>query len=128
MRAARRRIEVLQRVDGWLVLAIVGLCLCGLLFIGSATSDDALFEAQQGRQALFVACGLGVGFFAILPHYVHILRLAWVFYGIALVGLCGLGSRSRARSSSPIPNAAPTTSWSASSRGGSARRPTPASR
>jgi len=88
--AARRRIEVLQRTDGWLVLAIAGLCLCGLLFIGSATGDDAQFAAQQGRQALFVACGLGVGFFALLPHYVHILRLAWVFYGMALLALCGL--------------------------------------
>ena len=33
-------------VDGWLVLAIGSLCLMGLLYIGSATSDDALFAAQ----------------------------------------------------------------------------------
>ena len=87
---ARRRLEVLRRVDGWLVLTLVALCLCGLLFIGSATSDDAVFAAQQGRQALFVACGLGIGFFALLPHYVHVLRAAWVFYGAAVLALLGL--------------------------------------
>lgn len=88
--AARRRLEVLRDVDGWLVLTVAALCLSGLLFIGSATSDDALFAAQQGRQALFVACGLGVGFFVLLPHYVHILRAAWLVYGATVLLLLGL--------------------------------------
>jgi rod shape determining protein RodA len=84
------RLAVLRRLDGWLVLAIAALCLCGLVFIGSATSDDALFHAQQQRQSLFVACGLGVGFFVLLPHYVHILRGAWLFYAVVLLALLGL--------------------------------------
>lgn len=87
---AQQRLRVLQNVDGWLVLTIAALCLVGLLFIGSATSDDALFAAQQGRQSLFVVVGLGVGFFLILPHYVHILRGAWFFYGVAVLALIGL--------------------------------------
>jgi len=87
---AQRRLRVLQNVDGWLVLTIAALCLVGLLFIGSATSDDALFAAQQGRQSLFVVVGLGVGFFLILPHYVHILRGAWFFYAVAVLALIGL--------------------------------------
>jgi rod shape determining protein RodA len=85
-----QRLQVLRNVDGWLVLAIAALCFAGLLFIGSATNDDALFAAQQGRQALFVVVGLGIGFFLLLPHYVHIMRVSWVLYGIALLSLLGL--------------------------------------
>jgi rod shape determining protein RodA len=81
---------VLKSVDGWLVLAAAALCLTGLVFIGSATRDDAGFSGQQSRQALFVACGFGLGFFALLPHYVHVLRGAWVFYGVSVLALVGL--------------------------------------
>ena len=87
---AQRRLQALKNVDGWLVLTIVSLCLMGLLYIGSATSDDALFAAQQGRQALFVVVGLGVGFFVLLPHYVHILRCSWLIYAVAVLALLGL--------------------------------------
>ena len=84
------RLDVLRSVDGWLVLAIAALCLCGIVFIGSATRDDVLFGQQQARQALFVVCGLGLGLFAILPHYVHVLRLAWIFYCLVVLALVGL--------------------------------------
>ena len=84
------RLEVLRSVDGWLVLAIAALCLCGIVFLGSATRDDVLVGQQQARQALFVVCGLGLGLFVILPHYVHVLRLAWVFYVVVVIGLAGL--------------------------------------
>jgi rod shape determining protein RodA len=87
---ARRRFEVLRRVDGWLLLCTAALALCGLVFIGSATSDDALFAAQQTRQALFLACGAGLGFFLILPHYVHLLRGSWLLYGSVVLALLGL--------------------------------------
>jgi len=87
---ARRRLAVLKNVDGWLVLAIATLALVGLVFIGSATMDDAVFGAQQGRQALFLACGVGISFFVLLPHYVHILRGAWVIYAITVLALLGL--------------------------------------
>jgi rod shape determining protein RodA len=86
----KRRLEVLKDVDGRLVLATAALCLCGLVFIGSATSDDVRFAGQQSRQALFLACGFGVGFFALLPHYVHVLRAAWVIYGAVVLALLGL--------------------------------------
>jgi rod shape determining protein RodA len=85
----KSRLEVLKDVDGRLVLAAAALCLCGVVFIGSATRDDARFAGQQARQALFVACGFGIGFF-LLPHYVHVLRLAWIGYGGALLALAGL--------------------------------------
>ena len=85
-----RRLQVLRNVDGWLVLIVAALCLLGLLFIGSATSDDAVFAAQQGRQALFAVVGLGIGFFVLLPHYVHIMRGAWFFYGVAVLALLAL--------------------------------------
>ena len=87
---AQRRLQVLRNLDGWLVLTISALCLAGLLFIGSATSDDALFGAQQGRQSLFVIIGLGMGFFLLLPHYVHIMRVSWVLYGVVVVALLAL--------------------------------------
>ncbi len=86
----RPRLDVLKNVDGWLVLAIAALCLCGLVFIGSATQDDAKFANQQGRQALFVACGFGLGFFLLLLHYVHVMRVSWVLYGAAVLALAGL--------------------------------------
>ena len=87
---AERRRRVFENLDGWLVLAVAALCLVGIVFIGSATADDAAFGAQQGRQALFVAIGMGCGFFVLLPHYVHILRGAWLFYGLVLLALLGL--------------------------------------
>lgn len=87
---ARNRLDVLREVDGWLVLVTAALCLCGLVFIGSATHDDPLFHGQQARQALFVACGFGIGLFVVLPHYVHVLRGAWLFYGAVLLALLGL--------------------------------------
>jgi rod shape determining protein RodA len=68
----------------------MALALCGLVFIGSATSEDALTAGQQGRQALFLACGMGVGFFVLLPHYVHIMRAAWPLYGLVVLALAGL--------------------------------------
>ena len=86
----KRRLDVLRNVDGWLVLATVAACLCGLVFIGSATSDDALFAGQQSRQALFAACGIGLGFFVLLPHYVHWLRASWVLYAAVVLALLGL--------------------------------------
>jgi len=85
-----RWVRLLRNVDAWLVLTILALCLAGLVFIGSATADDALFGAQQGRQALFVAIGMGCGFFVLLPHYLHVLRGAWVLYGGAVLALLGL--------------------------------------
>ncbi len=87
---ANQRLRVLRNVDGWLVVIIAALCLAGLLFIGSATIDDAVFGAQQGRQSLFVIVGLGVGFFVVLPHYVHIMRASWFLYGVAVLALMGL--------------------------------------
>jgi rod shape determining protein RodA len=87
---ARRRLDVLKRVDGWLVLGCAALGLCGLVFIGSATSDDSLFHAQQTRQALFLLCGFGIGFFLLLPHYVHAMRAAWLVYGAVVLALLGL--------------------------------------
>jgi len=87
---ASRRLQVLRNIDGWLVLTIAALGLLGLLFIGSATSDDALFAAQQGRQSLFVIIGFGIGFFLLLPHYVHIMRGAWFCYGVSVLSLIGL--------------------------------------
>lgn len=86
----RRRLQVLANVDGRLVLAIAALCLCGLVFVGSATMDDVQFQNQQSRQALFVACGFGLGFFLLLPHYVHVVRGAWLFYAGVVLALLGL--------------------------------------
>ena len=86
----KRRLAVLKDVDGRFVLVTAALCLCGLVFIGSATRDDGKFAGQQSRQALFLACSFGVGFFALLPHYVHVMRAAWVVYGSVVLALLGL--------------------------------------
>ena len=88
--SGKRRLDVLGDVDGWLVLVTAALCLCGIVFIGSATRDDPVFHEQQARQALFVACGFGIGFFVLLPHYVHVLRGAWFCYGVVVLALLGL--------------------------------------
>ena len=85
-----RRLDVLKNVDGWLVIAVGALCLCGLVFVGSATQDDPKFGNQQVKQALFVACGFGLGFFTLLVHYVHVMRASWVLYGVAVIALGGL--------------------------------------
>lgn len=81
---------VLRHVAPWPLLCTLALALCGLLFIGSATRDDAQFGNQQARQALFLLCSAGIGFFVVLPHYVHVMRGAWVFYGAVLLALLGL--------------------------------------
>lgn len=86
----RDRLAVVRRIDGWLLLAILGLGWCGLLFIGSATQDDPQFDGQQGRQALFLLVGCGFGLFLLLPHYVHMLRTAWLAYGVVVLALLGL--------------------------------------
>ena len=45
MRGPGRRLEVLQRLDSWLLLGIAALCVCGLLFIGSAiVYEEAALE------------------------------------------------------------------------------------
>ena len=86
----KSRLDVLRSVDGWLLLVTAALLLCGLVFIGSATHTDTLFAGQQSRQALFYAVGVGVGFFVLLPHYVHVLRSAWLVYGVVVLALLGL--------------------------------------
>lgn len=85
-----RALHVLRRVSPWPLLAAAALALCGLTFIGSATEHDALFQLQSGRQSLFLACSAGLGFFLLLPHYVHYLRASWVLYGISILALLGL--------------------------------------
>jgi len=83
-------LTVLQRVSPWPLLAAAALALCGLTFIGSATNDDALFAMQRSRQSLFLACSAGLGFFLLLPHYVHFMRASWVLYGGSILALVGL--------------------------------------
>ncbi len=83
-------LQVLKNVAPWPLLCTLALALCGLVFIGSATRDDAVFGAQQGRQGLFLLCSAGLGFFLLLPHYVHVMRAAWLFYGAVVLALLGL--------------------------------------
>jgi rod shape determining protein RodA len=83
-------LSALRHVAPWPLLCTLALALCGLVFIGSATRDDAQFGTQQTRQALFLLCSAGIGFFVVLPHYVHVMRGAWLFYGAVLLALLGL--------------------------------------
>ncbi|MCA8949024.1 MAG: FtsW/RodA/SpoVE family cell cycle protein [Planctomycetes bacterium] len=85
-----KALHSLRNVSPWPLLFAGALSLCGLSFIGAATEHDALFADQSGRQSLFFACAVGLGFFLLLPHYVHYLRAAWVFYGLAIAALLGL--------------------------------------
>lgn len=84
------RLGVLADVPGWPVLCVAMLALCSLVFVGSATADDPQFSGQQARQAMFLACGAGIGLFLLLPHYVHVMRAAWVCYGAVVLALLGL--------------------------------------
>lgn len=83
-------LRALSRVPPWPLLCTGALALCGLVFIGSATQNDPGFGGQQGRQALFLLCSAGLGFFLLLPHYVHVLRGAWTFYAVVVLALLGL--------------------------------------
>ena len=83
-------LQALKNLPPWPLLCTLALALCGLVFIGSATQDDAVFGTQQARQGLFLATSAGVGFFVLLPHYVHVLRGAWLFYGLVVLALLGL--------------------------------------
>lgn len=83
-------LSVLRRVDWWLCLLVAGLCLLSLLVLRSTTQDDPRFGHQFGKQALFVVTSLGIGFFALLPHYLHARRLAWLLYGGSVLLLMGL--------------------------------------
>jgi rod shape determining protein RodA len=88
-------LAVLRRVDGWLVLVTVALCLVSLAFVRSTTQDDARTQPQFGKQVLFVLVSLGAGLFALLPHYARVLRAAWPIWaaGVAsLLGLWGFGA------------------------------------
>jgi rod shape determining protein RodA len=85
-----KRLAVLRRVDGWLALATVALCLVSLVFVRSTTQDDARTQAQFGKQVLFVLVSLGVGFFTLLPHYVRVLRAAWPIWAAGMLSLLGL--------------------------------------
>lgn len=83
-------LQALKNLPPWPLLCTLALALCGLVFIGSATQDDAVFGTQQARQGLFLATSAGVGFFVLLPHYVHLMRLSWFFYGATVLALLGL--------------------------------------
>jgi rod shape determining protein RodA len=85
-----KSLQVLRQVNWWLVLAMAFVCLCGLVFIGSATQDDPQFAHQHGKQTLFVCCSFGIGFFCLLPHYARFRRLAWPAYALAVLLLLGL--------------------------------------
>ncbi|MCR9247282.1 MAG: FtsW/RodA/SpoVE family cell cycle protein [bacterium] len=81
---------VLRAVSLWPLLFAFALATCGLMFIGSATNDDAVLAMQSQRQGLFLVCSVGLGFFVLLPHYIHYLRGSWVLYGGAIMALLGL--------------------------------------
>ena len=80
-------VEVLRRVDWWLVVVASALALVGLTFIHSATRYDPDFAGQEMRQALFLAVSAGMGIVLILVPYARIMRLAWVLYAAALMAL-----------------------------------------
>lgn len=87
MSTRRNPLDVLKNVDWWLFLAVAALCVVSLAFLRSTTQDDPRFEAQFGKQALFVVTGLGIGLFGVLPHYARVQRLAWPIYLLAVAGL-----------------------------------------
>ncbi|MCY2956137.1 MAG: FtsW/RodA/SpoVE family cell cycle protein [Planctomycetota bacterium] len=80
-------LTVLARVDWWLSLVTIALCLVGLLFLRSTTQDDPRFQAQFGKQVLFVILSLGLGFFCILVNYLRVLRAAFLIWGLGVLSL-----------------------------------------
>lgn len=80
----------LERLPAWPLLCALALALVGLVFIGSATADDPVFGAQQGRQALFALCSAGVGGVLLWVPYTVVLRTAWFWYAVAVGALLGL--------------------------------------
>ncbi|MGE3175314.1 MAG: FtsW/RodA/SpoVE family cell cycle protein [Planctomycetota bacterium] len=87
MIAARNPLPVLRQVNWWLWLVTVALGLVSIAFLRSTTLDDPRFAHQFGKQTLFVVTGLGIGLFALLPHYLHVRRCAWAIYGLGVLAL-----------------------------------------
>lgn len=83
-------LDLLRRLDWWLVLNACALVLCGLVFIHSATRFDTDFAGQHLRQALFVAISVGLAGFVLLLPYPRIMRWSWALYGLSLLALVGL--------------------------------------
>ncbi|HLQ37519.1 MAG TPA: FtsW/RodA/SpoVE family cell cycle protein [Planctomycetota bacterium] len=84
------KFKVLAEVNWWLWLCTVLLGLLGLVFVHSATQDRPDLADQHGKQALYLACSLGLGCLLLLPHYGRVRRLAWPLYVLAVSGLLGL--------------------------------------
>ncbi|MCC6669952.1 MAG: FtsW/RodA/SpoVE family cell cycle protein [Planctomycetes bacterium] len=78
-------LQVLARLDWWLVLLAATLSGLGLLYLRSATQTE--FEGRHLRQAGFLALGVGTGAILILLPYARVLRGAWPIYGAVLLAL-----------------------------------------
>ena len=85
-----RSLAHLRYVNWWLFLATFALGLTSLVILRSTTADDPNSGHQFGKQGLFMVISLGLGFFGLLPHYLHVRRAAWMIYGAAVVALAGL--------------------------------------
>ena len=80
-------LAVLRRVDWWLVLVTMALCLVSLAFLRSTAQDEPKVAQQFAKQALFAVVSLGSGFFCLLPHYGRVLRAAWPIWGAVVAAL-----------------------------------------
>lgn len=78
---------VLKKVDWWLALVTTTLCFVSLVLLRSTTQDDPRFQAQFGKQVLFVVVSLGAGFFGLLVHYRRVMRAAWPVWGLGVLAL-----------------------------------------
>jgi rod shape determining protein RodA len=103
-RAAGRPAGMALPIDVPLLLGVVGLAICSLLTIKSATADDVAGDPHYylKRQAVFFVVGGLIALPLLRFDYSHLRRLKWPLYGfmvfsVVLVGLVGTTSRGSKR-------------------------------
>ncbi|MBK8978242.1 MAG: rod shape-determining protein RodA [Planctomycetes bacterium] len=80
------RLELLQRIDWWVVLLAATLGAIGVLMVGSAT-HGLQFEGLAQKQMLYLCAGVGLGIAIVLVPFSRVRRLAWPIYFAVVAAL-----------------------------------------
>jgi rod shape determining protein RodA len=74
------------RLDPWMVLAAIGLCVCSLFALNSATANDIPGDPDYYvmRQALYAVVGLVLMYIVSRLDYSRLRELKYVTYGLAV--------------------------------------------
>ncbi len=79
--------RVWRELDWVAVLLAAALALAGLVFVDSATSDADAAQSLAGKHAIVLAGCVALGAMVVCTHYGRVMRVAWVLYALAVIGL-----------------------------------------